>query len=190
MNLFMKTTSTGFYNDSELISIAFVSEYGDIFYGEITDYDELQLSDWTRANVLPKLLHQNSEIKTDADGLIDVRCEGTSTEVKNKLTAWLNHVYTNHQCNTDMDVWGDNIIFDWVLLCKLYKHLFNLPEYIGYVPLDICVLFKLKFGVPYIVREDYLGNWIKGREKKFNALNDALVIKACYEKLIKDVEVK
>lgn len=188
MKLFMKTTSTGYYNDSELISIAFVSEYGDSFYGEITDYDNNQISEWTKANVLPKLIHTNSVVR--AYGLIDLKCEGTADEVKERLTMWLREVYVNHSCKDDMDVWGDNIIFDWVLLCKLYGHLFNLPECIGFVPLDICVLFKLKFGIPYVVREDYLGQGIKGREKKFNALNDALVIKACYEKLIKDVEVK
>ena len=99
-------------------------------------------------------------------------------------------VYENHNCNEPMEVWGDNIVFDWVLFCKLYGHLYNVPEYIGLVPLDMCVLFKLKFGVPYVVREDYLGIGIRGREKKYNALNDALVIKACYEKLMNDMEVK
>ena len=188
MKLFMKTTSTGFYNNSELISIAFVSEYGDSFYGEITDYDDSQLSDWTKTNVLPKLLHDNSIVR--AYGLIDLKCEGTGDEIKEYLNVWLKEVKNNHNCTEVMEVWGDNIVFDWVLFCKLYGHLYNVPECIGLVPLDMCVLFKLKFGVPYVVREDYLGKGIRGREKKYNALNDALVTKACYEKLMNDMEVR
>jgi hypothetical protein len=67
-----------------------------------------------------------------------------------------------------------------VLFNQLYGHAFNIPKNVYYIPFDICTLMKIKGVDPDINREEFAG--VNG--SKHNALHDAKVIKACYEKLI------
>ena len=55
----------------------------------------------------------------------------------------------------------------------------KVPSFINYIPRDICTLFEIKGIDPDIDRVEYAGI----KEVKHNALSDAILIKACYEKL-------
>jgi len=77
-------------------------------------------------------------------------------------------------------MWSDCLAYDWVLFNDLFGHAFNIPKNVYYIPFDICTLFKLKGIDPDINREEFAG--MQGA--KHNALHDAKVIKACYEKLM------
>lgn len=69
---------------------------------------------------------------------------------------------------------------------ELWGHAFNIPKNICYIPFDICTLFKIKGIDPDINREEFaFGNNIPKEAKKHNSLWDSIVIKHCYEKLIK-----
>jgi hypothetical protein len=80
-----------------------------------------------------------------------------------------------------VEMWSDCLAYDWVLFNNLFGTAFDIPKNVYYIPFDICTLFKIKGLDPDINREEFAG--LDG--PKHNALHDALVIKACYEKLVK-----
>ena len=59
---------------------------------------------------------------------------------------------------------------------------FDIPKNVYYIPFDICTLFKAKGIDPDINREKF-SELVDGSQKH-NALWDAKVIKACYDKLM------
>jgi len=69
-----------------------------------------------------------------------------------------------------------------VLFNNIFGSAFDIPKNVYYIPFDICTMFKLKGVDPDISREEFIGNSVDG--EKHNALYDAKVIKACYEKLM------
>jgi hypothetical protein len=81
-------------------------------------------------------------------------------------------------------MWGDVLIYDWMLFCELFPIPNNdsaerLPRNIYYIPFDIATLAKVKGIDPDFSREEFSG--ISG---KHNALRDAFMIMACYDKLV------
>lgn len=46
MNLYFDTEFTGLHKDTTLISIGIISEEGDKFYAELTDYNDEQIDNW------------------------------------------------------------------------------------------------------------------------------------------------
>jgi len=66
------------------------------------------------------------------------------------------------------------------------QNLLLLPPFIYYIPFDLSTLLKIKGIDPDINREDFAGK-IESPIKysKHNSLHDALIIKACVEKLLK-----
>jgi hypothetical protein len=81
-----------------------------------------------------------------------------------------------------VEIWSDCLAYDWVLFNQLWGHAFNIPKNVYYIPFDICTLFKIKGIDPDINREEFAE--IQEKPEKHNALWDAKVIKACYEKLM------
>jgi hypothetical protein len=70
-----------------------------------------------------------------------------------------------------------------VLFNNLFGTAFDIPKCIYYIPFDISTLFLIKGVDPDINREDFSGK-TEG-STKHNALWDAEVIQACYNKLMK-----
>lgn len=61
---FFDTEFTGLRKDTTLISIGIVSDTGDRFYAELTDYDEGMCDEWIEKNVLDHLvLSGNAELE-------------------------------------------------------------------------------------------------------------------------------
>lgn len=188
MNLYFDTEFTGLHKDTTLISIGIVSEDGRSFYAELTDYDKSQVDEWLEENVISNLyldksfgpegfeaqnLVTNPE-ETEVlsyDFIIKDSMEMVSTELKRWVAQF-----------DDIKIWSDCLAYDWVLFNHLFGHAFNLPENIYYIPFDICTLFEIKGVDPDISREEFINNSIEGA--KHNALYDAKVIKACYDKLM------
>jgi len=91
-----------------------------------------------------------------------------------------------------VEIWSDCLAYDWVLFNDIFGHAFNIPKNIYYIPFDICTLFKMKGVDPDIDREEFADGWISTEGKlinpdlinKHNALWDAIIIKACYDRLI------
>lgn len=169
MKVFFDTEFTGLHQNTTLISIGLVSEDGKTFYAEFTDYDKKQIDEWLQTNVINNLARSLGELYYMADST----AYGKKHEVVRELEKWLKQW-------DSVEIWSDCLSYDWVLFNQLWGHAFKIPKNIYYIPFDICTLMKIKGVDPDISREEYVGT----TGAKHNALHDALVIKACYEKLI------
>lgn len=194
--VFFDTEFTGLHQDTTLISIGLVSDCGKTFYAEFTDYDTRQVDEWIETNVINNLTLQDrigrgvtssvaypKEKRSFSDALdfalakdtLDrsvVECVGSSDFIQPQLESWLNQF-------DEVEIWSDCLSYDWVLFCQIFGHAFQIPKHVYYIPFDICTLFKVKGINPDVNREEFAG--IDGI--KHNALHDAKVIKACYDKL-------
>lgn len=160
MRVYFDTEFTGLHQNTTLISIGMIDENGDEFYAVATDYDNGQVDEWILKNVIHHLDEERS-IKARRDTIAE------------ELRWWLNE-------RRPTEVWGDTLAYDWVLFCQLFGHAFKIPKNVYYIPFDIATLMKIKGVDPDINREQFAG--IEG--SKHNALHDARVIKACYDKLM------
>ena len=160
MKIFFDTEFTGLHQNTTLISIGIVDENERTFYAELSDYDKTQCDSWINDNVVNNLTGKNvvSKIK-----------------LKERLIEWLSKY-------DDVEVWSDCLSYDWVLFNQIFGHAFDIPKHVYYIPFDICTLFKIKWIDPDINREEFCG--LIENTEKHNALWDAKVIKACYDKLI------
>jgi hypothetical protein len=78
-------------------------------------------------------------------------------------------------------MWSDCYAYDWVLLCDVFGGAFRIPDCVYYIPFDLSTLLKLRGIDPDINREAYAE---RTSDWKHNALWDARIIKACYEKAL------
>lgn len=114
------------------------------------------------------------------DGMNTKFVKGTKDYVAKELNFW--HEYLFH--TTKIEFWSDCLSYDWVLFIDLFGHAFNIPENIYYIPFDICTLFKIKGIDPDISREKF-AEIDEENQQKHNSLYDAVVIRDCYNKLMK-----
>lgn len=156
--IFFDTEFTGLHQNTTLISIGMVAEDGRELYCELLDYDKKQVDPWIQENVIRNLLKTN---------LID------KESLKKAIEGFI-------EPYEKVEMWSDCLAYDWVLFNEIWGHAFNIPKKINYIPFDLCTLLKLRDIDPDINREEFVG--MIG--VKHNALHDAKVIKACYEKAI------
>lgn len=182
MRCFFDCEFTGLHQKTTLISIGLVAEDGREYYAELTDFDQAQVDEWIQENVINNLvLHRlggpvyHSRIVAKYD-----RCLGTMSEVSKSLNDWLSQF-------DQVEMWSDTLAYDWVLFNQLWGHAFNIPKNVYYIPFDLATLLKVKGIDPDINREEF-AQLIDENEltngQKHNALWDAKVIKACYEKIM------
>ncbi len=168
MIIFFDTEFTGLHKNTTLISIGLVSDNGEEFYAEFTDYNKHQVDEWLQTNVIDNLVIPDELTKQKINNF-----KGDMNYIQQKLRIWLSQF-------EHVEIWSDCLAYDWVLFNHIFGHAFNIPKNVYYIPFDICTLFKIKGIDPDINREEFAG--IEGN--KHNALHDAKVIKACYERLI------
>lgn len=181
--VFFDTEFTGLHQNTTLISIGLMADDGQTFYAELDDYAQDQVDDWIRENVISGLLGVDGYGRVDPDA--NAFHIGDSESVAVWLREWLSQF-------DQVEMWSDCLAYDWVLFCQLWGHAFKVPKNVYYIPFDICTLFKLKGVDPDVGREEFglsdsdgafpddPGLW-----RKHNALWDAAVIRACYNKLAK-----
>lgn len=160
MRIFFDTEFTGLHQKTTLISIGLIDEQGRSFYAELNDYDKAQLDPWLSENIIDKLTGQNVMSKA---------------ELAVELRAFFAQYDT-------VEIWSDCLAYDWVLFNDIFGGAFEIPDNVYYIPFDICTLFKVKDIDPDISREEFAN--LSDSSKKHNALWDARVIKACYERLV------
>jgi len=202
LKVFFDTEFTGLHQNTTLISIGLVSERGDTFYAEFSDYDRSQCDDWIKCNVLSKLKF-SAPPKGQLEHFV---WSGGSSSIKHAelrddrviiakyLNDWFQDILGGPLSWVDYDesekpkrivkpsieMWSDCLAYDWVLFNQLLGHAFNTPNCIYYIPFDICTLFKAANINPDIPREEFVA--MSGSEKH-NSLFDAKVIMECFFKL-------
>lgn len=182
--VFVDTEFTGLRQDTSLISIGAVTEDGQKFYAEFGDYNHLLVDTWIRDNVIKNLRFHGKEGKGWCNcGTYDHHIYGRITEVYGN-TEFISECFIEWLKKLDpIEFWSDCLAYDWVLLNELWGGALNVPGSIYYIPFDICTLFAAQGIDPDISREEFAELSTGG--VKHNALWDALVIKACYEKLVR-----
>lgn len=170
--IFFDCEFTGLHQKTTLISIGLISECGKTFYAELTDYDESQINEWLQKNVIDKLTLQNEGYVGSYD-CMNVR--GDMELLQTNLRDWLNQF-------GKVEIWSDCLAYDWVLFNNIFGGAFSIPDNVYYIPFDLCTLFKVYGFDPDISREEFSG--MDSETEKHNALWDAKVIKACYDKLM------
>ena len=178
--VFFDTEFTGLHQNTSLISIGCISDEGHTFYATLKDYSYEGIDEWIVDNVLANLLYTEDDRDfgviddTDANGRRSQRYYGITTpKCKDLLLKWL------QRSGDDIVMWSDCLAYDWVLFCQLFGGAMEVPSFINYIPRDICTLFEVKGVDPDISRVEFAGI----KEIRHNALADAILIKACYEKL-------
>lgn len=170
--IFFDTEFTGLHQKTTLISIGMVSECGKEFYAEFNDYDESQVDDWIKENVISNLMFNNFiKIIEITDNSLYMK--GNSDQIKEYLIKWLEQF-------EEIEMWSDCLAYDWMLFNQIFGHAFNIPKNVYYIPFDICTLFKMKDIDPDISREKFAE---VETTNKHNALFDAKIIKLCHYKV-------
>ena len=172
MKVFFDTEFTGLHRNTTLISIGLITEDERTFYAEFNDYDQTQLNDWLRKNVLPYLHFVDIHSTTPKLNLENHRMKANRPMVKQTLTKWLAQFGS-------IEMWADYPAYDWVLFCDLFDGSFNLPQGMTYNPFDVATLLKANGIDPTIDRRRFVGL----EATIHNALDDARLAKACYEKV-------
>ena len=189
-NLFFDTEFTGLRKDTTLISIGIVSDTGDKFYAELTDYDEGMCDEWIEKNVLDHLvLSGNAELEESlvADNKTTTVI-GSKADVCCELMEWL-EMDANFDSDYAAVFVSDVSHYDMVLLIDLLAgNAMKLPGFITPachdINQDIATMLDISEKAAFdISREQLLTN--RGidlpKGQKHNALYDAEVIKAIYE---------
>lgn len=183
MNIFFDTEFTGLHKNTTLISIGCVADNGKTFYAELTDYDKSQCNDWIKENVINHLLlgTEHFVLRSEPE-----KCEvqGTKNQIKKYLALWLSQFKS-------VQLISDVCHYDMVLFIDLFGTAFDLPENVSASCRDINQDIARHYGIleseafdksrEEIVSETS-GKPIPG--DKHNALYDARIIKAIYEKLV------
>jgi hypothetical protein len=173
MKVFFDTEFTGLHRNTTLISIGLVSEDGRTFYAEFNDYDQDQLNDWVRDNVLRHLRFSDTDSVTPELDFKQHAMKSSRQVVTRALAEWLGQFDV-------AEMWADYPAYDWVLFCDLFGGTFHLPTGVSLNAFDVATLLKGAGVAPGVNRAEFAGC---PEATIHNALDDARLAKACYEKL-------
>lgn len=183
--IFFDTEFTGLHQNTTLVSIGLVSDEGERFYAELTDFDDSQCDEWITKNVLNHLIVSGNvklEAELEQDGMTTTVI-GNKEYVREQLLEWLDNYKDNIQFVSDV------CHYDMVLLCDLIADgAILLPQYINPFCHDLCQDIAMILDISEkaafdISREQLLTD--RGidlpKGQKHNALYDAEVIKAIHD---------
>lgn len=183
--IFFDTEFTGLHQNTTLVSIGLVSDNGEKFYAELTDFDETQCNEWIEKNVLDYLILSGNEqlAKTLGADEMTTIVLGSKNDVRTELLEWLDNF------KDDIQFVSDVCHYDMVLLCELLAdEAILLPDYINPfchdITQDIAMVLDISEAEAFdFSREELLKN--RGislpKGQKHNALYDAEVIKTIYD---------
>ncbi len=183
MKIFFDTEFTGLYKSTTLISIGLVSESGQQFYAEFTDYDtSAENNNWLKKNVFDHLITYHSK-KFHEHPYIESLHVGDKDAISKTLENWLKQW-------DYVELVSDCCHFDMVLFCDIFGGAFYLPKNVCPTCYDINQDIAKFYGVNQqkafdMNREQILtdnGIEIKRYEQfgKHNSLYDAYVIRDIY----------
>ena len=183
MHIYFDFEMTGLHHETDPVSLGMKAENGKKLYLEFTDYDPMKVDDWVQEHVVDHMWMQ-SKIPPRAywedieEGVLRFET-ATREEAPEIITEWLESLDKKEE---DVFVmYGDCLAYDWMLFCRLYGTAFDVPEFIYYIPMDLCTALLYAGLDPDVSREGLAG--MEG--EKHHALFDAEVIEACKQEIDK-----
>lgn len=173
--VFLDTEFTSIHHATTLISFGLVTHDGRELYVTLNDYDQTQVSDWVRENVLAKIDARTSVSKRDAACKTDLFLRDYAAGEKIGLVS----AGKVHDIVLFLDLWQVFHPQD-----VYYEYLKKCPDYFstGHM-LDLNTMFVMAgLDVPQD-RELYLGKPFDA-QARHNALHDARVVRECFYKLL------
>ena len=171
MKVFLDAEFTGLHRDTTIISLGAVAEDGETFYRELNDYNDGQADDWIRSNVLPHLNWQKDSARW------------SETVSRYQLMIDLEQWFEQVGAGNKIEIWLDAGAYDWMLLCDLWGNAQKVPSIVHYMPRDLSTYFEVMGIDPDVSREQFADMAAPPEMGAHHALWDALMIKACYDKL-------
>ncbi|MCG6144966.1 3'-5' exoribonuclease domain-containing protein [Leptospira bandrabouensis] len=178
--VFLDTEFTGERADTTLVSIGLVALSGESTYFTLNDYDQSQVSDWLKENVL---------------SMIDSSQSVSSKEAAEGIRSWL-----------ELQAGDDKISLvsfgkanDIILLFNLWKNfkeepsqfhfLYDLPPYLNHAEhIDFCTLL-VAAGVSLLSFDKEKYAMLDKVGKKHNALYDADLLRSCFLRLVLESDI-
>ena len=195
LNIYFDTLFTKFHKDASLISIGLVSDYGDKFYAELTDYDKSQIDEVNQNDIINKLVGKGEGFCKS-----HVR-DNTPIHYKGELKKDLLKVYLENWILKTLQMHNYEKIqlisyvshYDMVLFCDIFGGDLNLPPYINAVCHDInqdiaayCNIteseaFSAGFGI--VDASGEINNNDTAEIIKYNSFYNALVIRNIFQRI-------
>lgn len=189
MKIYFDTEFTGLKKDTTLVSIGLITEDGESFYAELTDFDESYKDEWFVNNVLNNLLldeEKNAKKKTpeifvyktkEEYFIADKTIRGTKNVVSYELYRWLKDFVS-------IQLVSDVCHYDMVLFIDLFGGAFDMLPSITPachdINQDIAEFCKITEREAFEKNREklLLENGIQlPKGKKHNSMYDAKVIK-------------
>lgn len=170
---------TGLHQNTTPVSIGAVcGQYA--FYGVFFSYDEDQVDEWLRKNVINNL-NLTKEFEKDLKKRYKLTCThmDPASTVK-EFKEWITTVTNKYG---KLEVWSNRVAYNWVLFCEMWDGITGIPEDIYYTPYDISSYMRLLDIDPDTSLEAFAQVADKTDAFKHNALWDAIVIKGCKDRL-------
>lgn len=165
MKVFFDLEFTGLHQRTTPISLAMRAQDGREFYAEFTDYDRAQVDEWVKTHVLENLIlpDRMSEMAGPHGTSF---FQGDAQKVAEAARAWLGQLGR-------VQMVGDCLAYDWVLLCELLGGPRDLPENVVYIPVELCTVLEMCRIDPDVSREALLGVMIyPGNQGLYRQLTD------------------
>ena len=163
MKIFLNTQFTGLHKDTTLVSIGMIAEDGRELYRELNDYDKTQIDTYIQANVIKSCF-----------GVNQINTRQLRKQIREFIKPY-----------DSVEIWGDVLAYDWVLFCNIFGGAEHLPKKIYDIPFDFSTMLKMQRIDPDIDR-NYLSNYFQDFSVLNNALEKAIILKKCYERVIQE----
>lgn len=189
MKIFFDTEFTGLHKNTTLISLGMIAEDGRTFYAEFLDYDNLQVDDWIRDNVIANLKYKTCIENWCNKNPENFECVGYSYKIRQWLREWL-EVYET------VELVSDCCHYDMVLFIDIFGNAFDIPKQVNPVchdiNQDIAKYFKISETDAFDLSREAIietaadsiestNEVIKIEGDKHNSLYDAKVIREIYK---------
>jgi len=173
--VFIDAEYTGEHAYATLVSLGLVTLEGDELYLRLNDYDEAQVTDWLRANVLSLI---------PSDDRID------SSEAYRRLASFLERYAAGARVHLVSAGLGSDLLLTFELFrharpdLRYFHALHCLPPCLNHAHhFDLNTLMVLAGADPDLSRDAFIKHAVTGA--RHDALHDARVVRLCFLKLIK-----
>jgi hypothetical protein len=182
--IYYATEFTKLSQNSELISLALVSDDGRTFYAEVDGWNRekaIMENPFLIKNVLPFLIYENDPIYKQTDILQAYKLKDCRLEIARRLQEWLMQF-------SAVEFWGDVQSYGWMHLCELFGgaiEFAKLNPNISYISMDVATRLAEHGFDPDTDRKEFARvddyNDLQ-RHKAGNVLHKAYIIRGCYDR--------